>query len=81
MLLQAISLLGALLILVPFAGSQLKRLSTDSLSYQLMNLIGAALLTAVAVAETQIGFIVLEGTWVAVSLVGLKKVLRRSAPV
>lgn len=73
---QLISLLGALLILLPFAGSQLGRLSTASLSYQLMNLIGSALLTGVAVLERQAGFILLEGTWAIVSAVGLARVSR-----
>lgn len=75
-MLQAISVAGALLILLPFSGSQLGRLSTASLSYQLMNLIGAALLTAVAIIERQAGFILLEGTWSVVSIVGLSRVMK-----
>ena len=39
-MLQGISILGALLILLPFAGSQLGRLATHSLVYQGLNLIG-----------------------------------------
>jgi hypothetical protein len=70
-MLQVISVAGALLILLPFAGSQLGRLSSDSLAYQLMNLVGAALLTAVAVVERQAGFILLEGSWTIVTIVGL----------
>ena len=73
---QLVSLLGALLILLPFAGSQLGRLSTASLSYQLMNLIGSALLTGVALLERQAGFILLEGTWAIVSAVGLARVVQ-----
>jgi hypothetical protein len=75
-MLQVISLAGALLILLPFSGSQVGGLSTASLSYQLMNLIGASLLTAVAVIERQAGFILLEGTWTIVSLVGLGRVMK-----
>jgi len=77
---QLISVAGALLILIPFAGSQLGRLSTQSLIYQLMNLIGAACLTTVAVIEIQYGFILLEGTWTLMSLVGLWQLLRRRKP-
>lgn len=69
-LVQALSLVGALLILTPFAASQLGRLSTRTLSYQLMNLAGSAGLTLVAVIERQYGFILLEGTWAIASAVG-----------
>jgi hypothetical protein len=72
---QAVSVAGAVLILVPFAASQFQRLSTTSLAYQTMNLIGAAALTAVAVIESQYGFILLEGTWALVSAAGLIRVL------
>ncbi len=79
-MIQVISLAGALLILLPFAGSQLGKLSTGSLSYQAMNLVGSALLTLVATVERQYGFILLEGTWAIASLVGLGRVVRgRSA--
>ncbi len=74
-MIQAISIVGAFLILLPFAGSQLGRLATSSVSYQLMNLIGSAVLTAVAVHDWQLGFILLEGTWALVSVAGLWRVL------
>ena len=80
-MIQLISVAGALLILLPFAGSQLGRLSPHSLAYQLMNLVGAAALTTVAVVEVQYGFILLEGIWTIMSAIGLGKVLtRRAAP-
>jgi hypothetical protein len=74
---QLISIAGALLILLPFAGSQLGRLSPESLAYQCMNLVGAAALTTVAVIERQYGFILLEGSWTFMSIVGLWNVLNR----
>ena len=77
-MIQSISIVGAVLILVPFAATQFKRLSADSLAYQSMNLIGSAALTTVAVIESQYGFILLEGTWAIVSIIGLAGVLRRS---
>ena len=74
-MIQLVSVVGALLILLPFAGSQLGRLSTQSLSYQTMNLVGAAGLTTVAVLERQYGFILLEGVWTLMSVIGLVKLL------
>lgn len=78
-MLQGISVLGALLILLPFAGSQLGRLGTHSLVYQGLNLIGSSLLTAIAILERQYGFVLLEGAWALVSVVGLTRVLQKRA--
>ena len=78
-MIQLLSVVGALLILAPFTASQMGRLSTQSLAYQLMNLAGSAGLTAVALVERQYGFILLEGTWALVSLAGLIRVMTKSA--
>jgi hypothetical protein len=74
-MIQLVSIAGALLVLFPFAASQLGRLSTQSLVYQLSNLIGSVVLAVVALIELQYGFILLEGTWAVASLIGLGRVL------
>lgn len=76
---QIVSVLGAVLILLPFAATQVDRMKTTSLAYQLPNLIGSGALTVIAVLERQYGFILLEGTWAVMSLVGLARQLQRSA--
>jgi hypothetical protein len=75
-MLQAISLVGAFLILGAYAANQLGRTGPSSLPYQLANLVGAGILTVVAVIEVQPGFILLEGTWTLVSLWGAIRILR-----
>jgi len=75
-MLQAVSILGALLILLAFAANQLGRVDTSNLPYQVANFVGSGVLTVVAVIEAQLGFILLEGTWALVSLWGIITVLR-----
>jgi hypothetical protein len=78
-MIQIVSLAGALLILLPFAASQLNRLPVRSIPYQTLNLVGSGALTAVAIIGRQDGFILLEGVWALVSLYGLVSVIRHPA--
>lgn len=79
MVYQLISLAGAVLVLAAFAAVQLKRLDSETVVYQLMNMLGGACLCVVAVVTVQYGFILLEGTWAVLSAAGLIRVLRRRA--
>jgi len=76
-MIQFISIAGALLILIPFAANQFGRLTSSTIAYQLLNLLGSGTLATVAVLERQYGFILLEGAWALVSLWGLVVALRR----
>jgi hypothetical protein len=66
-----LQLVGAVLILAPFAWSTLGSLSLQSRVYLALNLAGSSLLASVAVAGQQWGFVVLELTWAMVSAASL----------
>lgn len=75
-MLQAVSVIGALAILMAYAANQFGWISPSRLSYTLANLVGAGILTAVAIVEHQIGFFLLQGGWTLVSLWGIVRILR-----
>jgi hypothetical protein len=77
---QAIQILGALLILVAFAGAQADRLAPHSRLYLALNLAGSVVLAVLAAVDGQLGFLLLEVVWAVVSLWGLAQVLRGRAP-
>jgi hypothetical protein len=82
-MIQVISILGALGVLAAYAANQFRWIGPSNLSYTLLNLLGAGVLTVVAVLERQWGFLLLEGVWTLVSLFALVKLLsgdRATAP-
>jgi hypothetical protein len=78
--LQVVSVLGALAVLAAYAANQFRFLGPSNLSYSVMNFVGSAVLTVIAVVEAQWGFLLLEGVWALVSLWGVITILRDGSP-
>ncbi len=77
---QLVQIAGALLILVAFAASQFAGMSPHSRVYLVLNLVGAAVLTGVALEDSDWGFFMLESVWALVSLWGLVGAVRGHSP-
>ena len=73
---QLIQIVGAILILVAYAGAQFGRIDQHSVLYLVLNLIGSAILAVLAAIDSQHGFLLLEGLWAIVSGWGLFRALR-----
>jgi hypothetical protein len=74
---QSLSLLGAIFVLVAYLGHQTKKMDSESISYNLLNIFGSTLLTYVALYPVKIGFLIAESVWLTVSVVSLYKILKR----
>ena len=74
---QLIELVGAVLILSAFVLAQTGRLTTDSRTYLVLNLVGSAVLAVVAAVDGDIGFLLLEGVWAAVSGFSIARLVLR----
>ena len=79
-MLQVVSVLGALAVLAAYAANQFRLIGPSNLSYSVMNFVGSAVLTVIAVFEAQWGFLLLEGVWALVSLWGVITILRGDSP-
>jgi hypothetical protein len=79
MLNQAISLAGALMILIAYAGSQSGRMDRRTISYNVLNFVGSALLGWVAIVDRRAGFILLETAWALLSIQPMIAAMRRPA--
>jgi len=74
---QAFSFVGALLILVAYVGHQMQWMDARKATYNVLNAVGSAILAYIAFHPFQVGFVVLEVTWTAISLYAL---MRRPHP-
>jgi hypothetical protein len=69
--------IGVSILLVAFLLNLLKKIAQDSVSYVVMNLIGALLAGLASWMINYTPFIILEAVWVLVSLVSLVSILRK----
>lgn len=65
---QAFSFVGALLILIGYAGHQLNWMDSRKPAYNVLNAVGSVILAYIAFRPFQVGFVVMEVSWVAISV-------------
>ncbi len=70
--------LGVSILLLAFVLNMLKIIKTESLSYPLLNFIGAGIACFASWLIPYFPFVILEGVWAVVSLVSLVKYRRGS---
>jgi hypothetical protein len=70
---QAFSFVGAMLILTGYTGHQLNWMDARKPTYNVLNALGSAILAYIAFRPFQLGFVVMEVAWLAISLRALIK--------
>jgi len=76
---QVIQVCGSLLVLAAFVASQCGWVDAKAWCYLWLNLIGSGILAVEAAITAQWGFLLLEGAWALVSLLGVLGRVRRTA--
>ena len=74
---DAIGMLGTLLVVLAYCLLQLERTDPRSLSYNMLNLVGAALLLLSLCFNFNLASFIIEIFWIGASLIGLWKYWRR----
>jgi hypothetical protein len=68
---QSASFLGAMLILVAYAGQQMGWMNPRRAAYNILNAVGSAILGYIAFHPFQVGFVILEVAWTLISIYAL----------
>jgi hypothetical protein len=71
--------IGVVLIIIDYLLLQLNRISSNSLSYSLLNAVGASLIIISLIFNFNLSAFIMEATWVLISLFGLYRYFRPSA--
>jgi hypothetical protein len=72
-----IGFVGVAILLVAFLLNLMKKITERSVSYLLMNAVGASLTCLASILIVYIPFIILEAVWTLVSLITLIHVMRK----
>lgn len=70
--------IGVTLLLLAFFLNLKDKIKTDSLSYLLLNFMGAGIACLASMLLNYLPFVILEGCWALVSLVGLVKLATKN---
>jgi len=73
---DAIGILGAIILMIAFLLLQLGRLSSNAIAYSVLNAVGAGLIVFSLLFNFNLSAFIIEVFWIAISLVGLFRVLR-----
>jgi len=68
--------IGVVLIIIDYLLLQLNRVSSDSLSYSLLNAVGATLIIISLLFNFNLSAFIMEAIWVLISLFGLYRYFR-----
>lgn len=68
-----VGFIGVTILLIAFLFNLLNKLDKNSLTYIIMNAIGAGMACIASVLISYIPFVILEGTWTVVSIIALIK--------
>ena len=78
-IIDAIGMLGTLMVILAYYLLQLERIDPKSLRYNLMNLVGAVFLFFSLCFNFNLASLVIEIFWIGASMIGLWKYWRRHA--
>jgi hypothetical protein len=71
--------IGVVLIIIDYLLLQLNRISSNSLSYSLLNAVGASLIIISLISNFNLSAFIMEAVWVLISLFGLYRYFRAPA--
>ena len=71
--------IGVVLIIIDYLLLQLNRISSNSLSYSLLNAVGASLIIISLLFNFNLSAFIMEAIWVVISLFGLYRYFRAPA--